>query len=142
MDQQTLLPPTRAAAKPIWDVAEKPFCCGQCHGTVGQGEAYRVSRVANRHGLCEDCSVALDGETLPDYIQPRTFLDRLHAESTNHRLGKQPSTGPLVMTPGSQPTIEPRGQRQTRHGVVSAMRRIIDEQPQDWRRRQSGERDE
>lgn len=141
MEHQTLPPPVPAgpqAPKPVWDITEHPFCCGQCHGTVGQGEAFRVSRVAKRNGLCEDCSITLDGEAPPAYIEPRTFLDRLHADVAHHRLGQQPATNPMIR-PGSQPTVEPRGQRQQRYGVASALRASIDH---DYRRRQSGERDE
>ena len=117
----------------IWDIAEKPFNCSSAE-LVGQGEAFRVSKVPTAWVVRGSRSSALDGEEEPGYIKPRSFLDRLHAE-VSITPGQQPAGRPLVMTPGSQPTIEPRGQRQKRYGVVNAMRATIDA---DWRRRQSG----
>lgn len=132
--------------KPKWDIAREAFQCSRRGETIGQGEAFRVSRIPNRNGICEDCSVALDGEAAPDTITPRTFMDELRDDLV--QLPPKPERRFLQPQPGRQPSFDPRGQTsRQRHGVVAAVRNTTktdwhDLRKQDWARRAAGERDD
>jgi hypothetical protein len=126
-----------------WDIAREPFDCFKCADTVGQGEAFRISKVPGR-GFCEDCSVRIDGETCPEHVRPRSVLERLNDElaqaapkgssfarfedfnpaelpaSIQRELASKASAASVRA--GRQPAFDPRGQNRNRHGVAAAMR--------------------
>lgn len=137
-----------------WDIAREPFDCGRCQTLIGQGEAFRVARVARKIGYCEDCSVAIDGQTVPDHIDTRDFLTRLrddiaqHAPKDHHPefstfdrtslsrtlksniLSHRAKPTAASVQRGSQPAFDPRGQQtRQRHGVAEAIRNTTDT---DW----------
>lgn len=158
--------PSATPPKPKWAYARVSFNCGRCSDVIGQGEAYRVSTNPRRFGLCEDCSLAVDPEhgAMPAHIDDRSPLEELRDELQQQQRGKK-SNGDFVRfdTPGaraawkrearpkptaatvrnvSQASADPRGQGRNRNGIAAALRKNIEEVDLDWRKRQSGERDE
>ena len=147
-----------------WDIARETVDCRRCQGPIGAGEAARVSKVAGAF-ICEECSIALDGETAPEHLDSRSFLERVRDDiaqaaprskpgfarittefdpaelSATARRELESKAGPHSVQPGRQPSFDPRGQRRrpSRHGVVEAVR---DTSQTDWRWRAIGERDE
>jgi len=122
-----------------WDICQTAFPCGVCKGDIGQGEAFRVSKVPRRVGICEECSIALDGKAQPDHVDLRSFTDRLRDDIAQAPPRPEKSKMP-VLVHASQPSFDPRGQRtRRRHGVVEAVRQTTET---DWRARRAGERDE
>jgi len=122
-----------------WDIARDPFTCAGGKHIVGQGEAYRISKVPGRIGHCEDCSIRLFEEPAPAHVDERTFEERLRDDA---RLAPAPreKAGPVMPAHVSQPSFDPRGgARYQRHGVVE---RIRETTTTDWRRRAAGGRDE
>lgn len=107
-----------------WDIAREGLTCRMRGCGIGQGEAYRVPK-AGLGAICEDCSVALDGEAQPDVVEPRSFLDRIRDEIVQAPPKATPPSP--VVRPGSQPAFDPRGQQCNRHGVRDAIRAYADE---------------
>lgn len=157
--------PSAPPPKPKWAYARESFPCGRCEDVIGAGEAYRVSTNPKRFGICEPCSIALDGTAQPVHIEDRTRLEELRDELAQHqaarssngnfvrfntpaaraawkREAKPKPSATTAFKPGSQPYADPRGQGCNRNGVADAMRKNIEEVDRDWRKRQSGERDE
>ncbi len=145
-----------------WDIAAKGFDCFKCHDLVGQGEAFRVSKVPGR-GYCEDCSVKIDGATCPEHLRPRSFLERMQDDISQaapkgssfasfeefnpaelpaglRRELQSKATAASVRHVARKPGVDPRGQRRSsqRHGVVQAMRETDET---DWRARRAGDRE-
>jgi hypothetical protein len=117
-----------------WDLARDGMTCVRRGCEIGQGEAFRVGKLG---AICEDCSLELDGEEQPAYIEPRPFLDRIRDDIAQAPPRRQ-AAGPLLPTPASQPAFDPRGgPRVQRHGVVEAMREHANDAP---RRRRSNSR--
>jgi len=157
---QTAPPP-----KPKWAFARESFACGRCNDVIGAGEAYRVSTNPKRFGLCEGCSLAIDPENgaMPDRIEDRSPLEALRDELTQRQASRQPDfvkfdtpaaraawkkegkpkpSATMEFGKGMQPYEEPRGQGRNRNGVAAAMRKNIEEVDRDFKKHQSGERDE
>lgn len=134
--------PSAPTPTPKWAIAKDAFTCGRCPTVIGQGEAYRVSTNPKRFGLCESCSIALDGTEQPAHIDDRSRLEELRDELALQARKPKPGAMTKLFTPGSQPYADPRGQGRNRHGVADAMRKNIEDVDQDWRKRQSGDRDE
>lgn len=149
-----------------WDIARRPFPCCRCDGTIGHGEAFRVSRIPNRIGMCEGCSNAVDGTAVPAHIRPRGFLEQLRDDINQARssvlsaprsgfaqfnratvgatlrgtiLAARQKATPQSVRAGRQPSCDPRGQNFDRYGVRDAIRRTSQT---DWTSRRLGERDE
>lgn len=140
-----------------WDLAREGLTCVRRGCEIGQGEAFRVGKLG---AICEDCSLALDGEAQPDVVEPRSFVDRLRDEIA--QAPPRPETpGPVMPAHVSQPSFDARGShpRYQRHGVVDGIRehantvvrparpRAVPRRqpapaPVDVRMRAAGERDE
>lgn len=119
-----------------WDIARTRLTCRRRGCEIGQGEAFRVGRVGP---ICEDCSIAIDDEAAPPYIDERTFEERMRDEAA-HAPPRHLPKGPLMPKHVSQPAFDPRGgPRYQRHGVVERIRETTET---DWRRRRAGGRDE
>lgn len=141
-----------------WDVAREGMTCVHRGCDIGQGEAYRLP--ARRAGaICEDCSIAIDGEAQPAFVEPRSFIDRLR-DDIAQAPPRSEKPGPVMPAPVSQPSFDARGShpRYQRHGVAAGMREHantlvrpsaprrkpapVRETVTDWARRAAGERDE
>jgi hypothetical protein len=136
-----------------WEIAHEERECIRRGCVIGQGETYRIGKVGP---WCEDCSVALDGQSAPEHIQNRDFLSRLRDEMVQHapadnepvfqrfdgsavgaelrgNILEHRKASAHTVTPGRQPSVDPRGQNSgRRHGVVEAMRHSTET---DWHAR-------
>ena len=75
-----------------WDLAHEGMTCIRRGCEIGQGEAFRVGKVG---ALCEDCSLEIDGEAQPDFIEERSFVERIKDEIAQAPPRREPP-GPLM----------------------------------------------
>lgn len=127
-----------------WDIARTGMTCKRRGCDIGQGEAFRVGRFG---AICEDCSIDIDEEAAPPYVDERTFEERMRDEAAQVPPRHLPK-GPVMPHPGSQPTVDPRAlnRRHQRHGVVEAVRATTEtdwhkRRHDDWAKRASGDTD-